>query len=148
MGRTLLRSAAGNVWLLQGRIVYGNDHVELRRLLRESRNWLVIGDLPYLPWVNGSQPYFEQTTNRREAVRDDDVLPAFASAMLGRNVAPHFSPQDSPRLATIDAISWPSREFRSTCFSISIRAANSGPIFLFNSAIFSTSALAFFMSFS
>ena len=80
--------------------------------------------------------------------RDDDVLPAFASAMLGRNVAPHFSPQDLPRLATIDAISWPSREFRSTCFSISIRAANSGPIFLFNSAIFSTSALAFFMSFS
>ena len=58
----------GNVWLLDGRIVYGNDHVELRRLLRESRNWLVIGDLPYLPWVNGSQPYFEQTTNRREAV--------------------------------------------------------------------------------
>jgi hypothetical protein len=30
----------GNVWLLDGRIVYGNDHVELRRLLRESRNWL------------------------------------------------------------------------------------------------------------
>ena len=57
-----------NVWLLDVRIVYGNDHVELRRLLRESRNWLVIGDLPYLAWVNGSQPYFEQTTNRREAV--------------------------------------------------------------------------------
>jgi len=30
--------------------------------------WLVIGDLPYLAWVKGSQPYFEQTTNRREAV--------------------------------------------------------------------------------
>ncbi len=29
-----------NVWLLDVRIVYGNDHVELRRLLRESRNWL------------------------------------------------------------------------------------------------------------
>jgi hypothetical protein len=41
-----------NVWLLDVRIVYGNDHVELRRLLRESRNWLVIGDLPYLAWVN------------------------------------------------------------------------------------------------
>src|SRR5215469_12142197 len=53
----------------------------------------------------------------------------------------HFSPQDSPRLATIEAISWPSRESRSTCFSISIRAANSGPIFLFNSAIFLVSAL-------
>jgi hypothetical protein len=39
-----------NVWLLDVRIVYGNDHVELRRLLRESRNWLVIGDLPYLAW--------------------------------------------------------------------------------------------------
>ena len=24
--------------------------------------WLVIGDLPYLAWVNGGQPYFEQTT--------------------------------------------------------------------------------------
>jgi hypothetical protein len=35
----------GNVWLLDGRIVYGNDHVELRRLLRESKNRLVIGDL-------------------------------------------------------------------------------------------------------
>ena len=57
-----------NVWLLDVWIAYGNDHVELRRLLRESRNWLVIGDLPYLAWVNGSQPYFEQTTNRREAV--------------------------------------------------------------------------------
>jgi hypothetical protein len=30
---------------LDGRIVYGNDHVELRRLLRESKNRLVIGDL-------------------------------------------------------------------------------------------------------
>jgi hypothetical protein len=29
-----------NIWLLDVRIVYGNDHVELRRLLRESRNWL------------------------------------------------------------------------------------------------------------
>jgi len=29
---------------------------------------VVIGDLPYLAWVKGSQPYFEQTTNRREAV--------------------------------------------------------------------------------
>jgi hypothetical protein len=29
-----------NVWLLDVWIVYGNDHVELRRLLRESRNWL------------------------------------------------------------------------------------------------------------
>jgi len=57
-----------NVWLLDVWIVYGNDHVELRRLIRESRNWVVIGDLPYLAWVNGSQPFFEQTTNRREAV--------------------------------------------------------------------------------
>jgi hypothetical protein len=40
-----------NVWLLDVWIVYGNDHVELRRLLRESRNWVVIGDLPYLAWV-------------------------------------------------------------------------------------------------
>jgi hypothetical protein len=54
--------------MLTAGIEYGDDHVELRRLLRESRIWLVIGDLPYLAWVNGSQPYFEQTTNRREAV--------------------------------------------------------------------------------
>jgi hypothetical protein len=59
-----------------------------------------------------------------------------------------WPPQDSPRVATIEAISWPSREFRSTCFSISIRAANSAPIFLYDSVIFSASALAFFLSFS
>src|SRR5215469_7565412 len=74
--------------------------------------------------------------------RDYDVLPAFCRR------CPHLSPQDSPRLATIEAISWPSGEFRSIRFSISIRAANSGPFFLFNSATFPASALAFLLSFS
>jgi hypothetical protein len=58
-----------NVWLLDVRIVYGNDHVELRRLLRESRNWQVIGDLSYLGCLAASPLPSDRKHSRSAAVR-------------------------------------------------------------------------------